>query len=241
VNLWRKNIDATERLTNALQEVNEELPIYFVYDDDVGVLNWRIEHIQFLLSDKKITMVSEEALADIEGEYYLIHYGAGNLKTIDDYEIVNQAYGLLLLAPKGSELAAQWQTYDAEHPYVFTDVMMQSATAPERYSFMSDHVEGFVCYCQDLTLQPGTYQVDMYLDVTQMDSEGAVGSYDVSAEYGEQSYCGTELFASQVGEDGKLHVSYEFTTEELLEHAEFRLYAYGNARIELEQLSFTMK
>lgn len=240
VNICQRHIKDVARITDTLENLKSDAPIYFTMDDEKDFLNWRVENIQFLVPEKEITYIDNSDLENLTGDYFLLQYGADNLD-LDKYQVVTQAYGMKLFVPENTELSQQCKFYLKENAYEFANTMMASQTSIKEDTYVSDHKEGFLCFCQDLTLSQGTYEITMELDASEFLDEGPIGYYDVSYDYGEQIVCREELQQASISEDGKAHIVYQFTCEEPLQHAEFRFYSYGNAKVELEKLEYILK
>lgn len=237
INYGEKYVKDVTCVAEAIENIDAEAPIYFAYNEEASYFNWRIEHIQFLLPEKKFEKIDVLETKSLSGEYFLIQYGTDGLD-LSQYDIITQGYGMVLMAPKGTKLAENAQTYMSKHPYEFTATMMTSATAEEPFSFESDHTEGFVVYCQDLQLSAGVYEVSMNLKVDEVDNKKPIGAYDMSYDYGKEVQSSCEVLANDIQEDGTVHIVYTFECEEAVKHAELRFYSYGNAKVELERLAY---
>jgi len=233
-------------IAEMLQAVDDHVPIYFVRNENVEeFFNWRVENLQFLLPDRTIQWVGREALPSLTGSlagdtaqnnYFLVQYRTDNLD-LSQYSIVTQAHGLIVMVPAGAALAEQCRAYLESHPYVFTDTMMGSATQSEEYAFDADHVDGFLTFVQDLVLTPGTYRVNMELSADEIEND-SLGSADVSYHYGSGILYTQNITAQDVGEDGRLTISFSFVCPEPVTGAEFRFYSLGNAWLKLERLEY---
>lgn len=237
INYGERFVKDVTCVADAIEGIDEEAQVYFVYNKEASYFNWRIEHIQFLLPEKKFEKVDISEVENLSGEYFLIQYGTDYLD-LSQYEIITQGYGMVLMAPVGTELAENAKVYMAEHPYEFTDTMMISATAAEPFTFEADHAEGFLVFCQDLQLSAGVYEVSMELEVDGAIDQNPIGYYDMSYDYGEKIQSKCEIFPSDIQEDGSVHIVYTFACEEAVKHAELRFYSYGNARVELERMAY---
>lgn len=224
-------------ISQFIDGVDEDVPIFFVEDDNASFLNRRIENIQFLLRSRKIQLIEYEQLNELEGEYYLVQYGVENLD-MARYEIATQAYGMVLMVPDNTELAEKCLAYNRENPYVFTETMMYSETKDKDFEFVSDYKRGFLVFAQDLTLSPGGYQVTMDIEVSEKPLTESIGSYDVSYNYGQDILCSAELWADEIDENGIAHIVIEFACTETLRHTEFRFYTHGDAEIQLKKLEY---
>ena len=158
---------------------------------------------------------------------------------LNQYTVVTQGHNLVVMVPRGSNLESQCIAYSKSNPYVFTDTMMYSATQSAEYVYDANHTEGFLTFCQDLVLTPGTYQVNMILKIDNVDNDN-IGSADVSYNYGAGILYSSPISAGQADNDGSLLISYEFTCHEPVIGAEIRFYSLGNADIKLEHLEYSM-
>lgn len=241
--------------TSVIAELIEhvEAPIYFTCNNNVEAFyNRRIENLQFLIKDMPIKAVEYGELDALSGDYYLVQYHTDNIN-LERYTVVSQAYGLVVLAPAGSELEKACISYSSEHPYEFASTMMHSATGSADSPFSADHAEGFLVFAQDLTLSPGTYHVDITLKVSDVlytdsntsltipASELVLCASDVSYNYGAELLCTQNFTADLVDEAGYLHISYDFTCENTVSGAEIRVYSYGKALLELEGICYNME
>ncbi len=237
INYGERYVKDITCVADAIEDIDMEQPVYFVYNEEASYFNWRIEHIQFLLPEKKFEKIDISEVDSLSGEYFLIQYGTDYLD-LSQYEVITQGYGMVLMVPTETELAEEAKAYLSENPYQFADTMMISETAQQPFTFEADHVEGFLVFCQDLQLSAGVYEVCMELQVEELTDSNPIGYYDMSYNYGENTQSRCEVTNSAIQEDGSVSIVYTFECEEAVKHAEFRFYSYGNAKVEMEGLEY---
>ena len=237
INYSQQYIENVPILTEAIRDTDDSVPVYFVSNDDFGVENWRIEHVQYLMPEKRIQKIDRDNLADLTGDYFLIHLGMAHMD-MDRYDILTQSYGMVLMYPQDSALSQKCVEYKAEHPYTFTDTMMQSQTGPDIHTPVSDHIEGFLTYCQYISLEEGNYTAGYRLNISDVDDpEQPLGYVDVCADTGQTILCHKEVSLSDLPDPSGGLLDYSFSCDKATDGLEIRFYSYGNARIELEGLS----
>ncbi len=239
INYSQQYIENVPIITDAIRDTDDSVPIYFINNDDFGVENWRIEHVQYLLPEKRIQKIDYSDLDKLTGDHFLIHLGSAHID-MEQYDILTQAYGMVLMYPHDSELSQKCTEYKAAHPYLFADTMMQSQTGPDIHTPVSDHAEGFLTYCQYISLEAGEYTARYSLDISDAaDPEAPLGYVDVCADTGQTILCSQEIFLSDFEDPSNALLDYSFSCDETIDGIEIRFYSYGNARIELRELSLS--
>ncbi len=240
-----------------------DIPVYYMINPDINEYNYiyRIFHLQYLRKNDTIQLVNRAELDELEreaGSYFLIEYHTGGVD-LSKYDIVTQQYGLVLMAPKESELAEICKTYTDQNYYEIEGVMSSSATMTDTKNlvFDSDYENGFVIFAQDICLTPGRYQVEMDIQV-EFDADKDAGLYDtadgkpefpLTIGYADASYnYGEGLFYSQPviinspeelsANGGKVHVVCELICDEPRSGVELRFYSAGCSKITVEGLRY---
>lgn len=232
---WIKNISY---VSDAIEAIDKDLPIYFIQDETQAHVNWRIENLQYLMPEKKICQIERSQLQNIEEEYLLLQFSTAGID-LSEYLIVSQGCGLILYAPKGTDVAERGEDYAKENKYVFSDTMMLSATGKSEYTHESGYKEGLVVFYQNLTLSEGTYKAFMDVKATNLSGgtdEGIVGIYDVTVNGGAQVLYSNYLYASELSSDGSIHLEFEFIGEEPMEYVEIRYYTMGNSKTKISNV-----
>jgi hypothetical protein len=239
--IGESNLSKIADIIRCIDEENDDIPVYFVYDYDNenGYENYRVEDIQYYMPEKTITLIAESDIDDLPSDHYIITCRT-NTSLLDRYDVVTQAYGMLLLAPENSELLSMCRNYNKEHPYMLEAGMMNSATGNNIYDYTSNYKEGFVTYCQYLVLEEGRYAVTF--DVVVNDAQNdVVGYLDVCADLGSTQLYYQELNLSEAwNQDGTYTVTYILDCEREEDDIELRLFSYGNANMELVNLSISL-
>ena len=225
-----------ERFCRDIEDLGEDIPIYYVYREEYGNSNSLIERIQFVLYDRRIQLIFPEDVAGLSGDYVLIQYSLSDID-MDQYAVYSQTHGLVAAVSSDSSLyqIALEKQYE---PSVFdpTDRTNGTELYDDRYSLSSDHKEGFLTCCNYFSLNAGTYEVNLRFSAEDI-TDDFLGTFDVMADQGQEELLKVDLDASMLDENGYADLTFTFTCDNI-NFAEYRIYVQSSSLIELESITY---
>lgn len=225
-----------ERFCKDIEDLGEDIPIYYVYREEYGNSNSLIERVQFVLYDRRIQLIFPDEVADLSGDYVLIQYSLNDMD-MDQYAVYSQTHGLVAAVPADSSLyqTALEKQYE---PSVFdpTDRTNGTELYDGRYSLSSDHKEGFLTCCNYFSLNAGTYEVNLRFSAEDI-TDDFLGTFDVMAEQGQEELLRADLDASMLDENGYADLTFTFTCDNI-NFAEYRIYAQSSSLTKLESITY---
>lgn len=234
LNLCQGYIEDVHLVADAVESINDEAPIYYVNDSAEGQLLYRIEHIQYLLEDRTIHLITANDLDEKTNEDCFIIAYRDDTIDYDEYNYVTQGYDMMLFVPSEKSISEKAEEYRKDNLYMVDDTMMTSATSDKPGKIESDNKEGFLMYLQNLTIPEGRYVVHMELEVEDAKAD-MIGTADVSYNYGEGVLCSQDVYRE---DDNNINIEMKFDCTELQKNVELRFYALGNAKVRLRKLYY---
>lgn len=225
-----------ERFCNDIKKLGEDIPLYYVSRSEYGYNNSLIERVQSVLYDRKIQLIFPEDIGSLNGNYILIQYSSEDLN-MENYTIYTQTHGLVAVVPNDSSL----YTTAYQHQYNFsvfdpTDRINGTKPYSGRFDLTSDHTEGFLTYCNYLSLNSGTYEINLRIHAEEI-SNDFLGTFDVTYNYGENTLLQKNITADQIDQDGVANLTYTFNCEDI-NFCEFRLHVENTSYIMLDSLTY---
>ncbi len=225
-----------ERFCKDIEELGEDIPVYYVYREEYGNNNSLIERVQFVLYDRRIQLIFPEEVADLSGDYVLIQYSLSDMD-MDQYAVYSQTHGLVAAVPSHSSLyqTALEKQYESS---VFdpTDRTNGTELYDGRYNLSTDHKEGFLTCCNYFSLNAGTYEVNLRFSAEDI-TDDFLGTFDVMAEQGQEELLRADLNASMLDENGYADLTFTFTCDNI-NFAEYRIYAQSSSLLKLESITY---
>ena len=225
-----------ERFCKDIEELGEDIPVYYVYREEYGNNNSLIERVQFVLYDRRIQLIFPEEVADLSGDYVLIQYSLSDMD-MDQYAVYSQTHGLVAAVPSDSSLyqTALEKQYESS---VFdpTDRTNGTELYDGRYNLSTDHKEGFLTCCNYFYLNAGTYEVNLRFSAEDI-TDDFLGTFDVMAEQGQEELLRADLNASMLDENGYADLTFTFTCDNI-NFAEYRIYAQSSSLLKLESITY---
>lgn len=219
-----------------LDDLGEDLPIYFIYREEYGSSNWPIERIQTILYDRKIQIIQLEDVAALSGDYILLQYSLNDID-MDQFTVYAQTHGIVAAVPNNSSLyeAAINKQYEFSS-FDPADRVNAIGNYADRISLSSNHQKGFLTSNNYMSLNAGTYEVKIKLHAEEITGE-ALGAYDVTINQGNQELIRNEFFAADFDINGDAEFTFTFTCENS-NFVEYRIYSYDTSVLTLESMVF---
>lgn len=225
-----------DRFCKDIEELGENIPVYYVYREEYGNTNSLIERVQFVLYNRRIQLIFPEDVTDLSGDYVLIQYGLSDID-MNQYAVYSQTHGLVAAVSSNSSLyqiALDKQCKSS----VFdpTDRTNSTVLYDDRYSLSSDHKEGFLTCCNYFSLNAGTYEVHLRFHAEQI-TDDFLGTFDVIADRGQKELLREDLNTSLLDENGYADLTFTFTCDNI-NFAEYRIYAQNSSLLKLESITY---
>lgn len=236
VNESQRLASGYNHLCDDITDLGEDLPIYFVYKEELGNSNWNIERIQFSLYDRKIQLIMPEDIDSLSGDHILLQYSLNGIN-MDNYTVYSQAHGMVAAVPTDSSLAeAALSKQFEESVFDPTDRTNGIEDYGGRYSLSSSHKEGMLSYGNNLSLNAGTYEVNLSFHVSEI-TDTSLGCFDITTDQGANELLWSALTTAEIDEDGYAELTYTFTCENS-NFVEFRVYTYDTSLFELDSITY---
>ncbi|HJD46113.1 MAG TPA: hypothetical protein H9909_04645, partial [Candidatus Mediterraneibacter norfolkensis] len=236
VNESQRLASGYNELCDDITELGEDLPIYFVYKEELGNSNWNIERVQFSLYDRKIQLIMPEDVDSLSGDHILLQYSLNGIN-MDDYTVYSQAHGMVAAVPTDASLAeAALSKQFEESVFDPTDRTNGIEDYGGRYSLSSSHKEGMLSYGNNLSLNAGTYEVNLSFHVSEI-TDTSLGCFDITTDQGANELLWSALTTAEIDEDGYAELTYTFTCENS-NFVEFRVYTYDTSLFELDSITY---
>lgn len=225
-----------ERFCDDLKELGDDLPLYYVSKSEYGYGNSLIERVQSVLYNRNIQLIFPEDVQTLSGDYILLQYSLDGID-MAEYTVYTQTHGLVAAVPNNSSLS----TAALKHQYQFsifdpTDRTNGTKSYEGRFDLTSEHTEGYLTYCNYLSLNAGTYEVHVRARATDI-TDDFLGTFDITANQGENILLQEKLTADQLDQNGFFEKTFTFTCDNI-NFAEFRLYVQNTACVELDSMIY---
>ena len=236
VNESQRLASGYNQLCDDITKLGEDLPIYFVYKEELGSSNWNIERVQFSLYDRKIQLIMPEDVDSLSGDYILLQYSLDGIN-MDNYTVYSQAHGMVAAVPTNSFLAeiALRRQFE-KSAFDPTDRTNGIEDYGGRYSLSSSHKEGMLSYGNNLSLNAGTYEVNLSFHVSEI-TDTSLGCFDITTDQGANELLWSALTTAEIDENGYADLTYTFTCENS-NFVEFRVYTYDTSLFELDSITY---
>lgn len=225
-------------IADTISEYDESIPIYYLYDrEDTHYKTIRSCVVQYYLQDRSIIAIEEDELNQLQGEYFLIQT---NEKKVDKNKhlIIDQGGTLVLLVGNESKIAACEKNAVDGLNIDFENGTMQNLITGVWSDYVSNYEEGYVTSCQFLHLLPGEYTITVEIEVSG-NKEEKIGGFDVCEDGGEKILYSEFISGDKTVDVNSQVLEYHLSINEESDDAEFRVYTYGNCKLEVKEMKYT--
>lgn len=232
----QKRASNIKQFADIICDYGEDLPIYFVYDEDTYESR-DIFGVQYYLKDSTIQAISQEDVRQLDGEYILFVEKDEDVD-YDTYMIVRQAAEMVMLVPKDSSVGEYMADANPDAIYDITSISRDlNQIGKEAYECTSNHTEGFVAACQYLTLEPGNYEITYEISSVDNDSTD-IGWTDICLDYGGDVRGAEEVILPDRADTDNYVIRKYITLDREAHNVEIRLGSNGNSNITIKKITY---